>query len=311
MLKSFEVVEPVGTRFSEGWDDILKFQNDQRPAPLVLILRILSGNVDIIHISSGKRRKCRTVYFTERPAQSRRSTYPGLLAAWMSEDTTASDVIRYLRHARNVNHTFYAKIAAEICFCLNGILSGNHISSFVNIYRLVEWTSFAFPNIYFSSSDDFLESYNQIKQMMQDNPNGGELSFIRKSIGTLFAGDPSLDYKYDFIVPSLDLDVCTSLIGQIKHMCDGNRIPIDMGLGDNAFSIKFSDMPSFIITLRNRYFHYDASGRQNIDIDRIHDVDILFSMITEQCLRWYSTVLLKIVARSVGFYASIIAREAA
>lgn len=305
MLKSFTISEPEGIQFSGQWDDILRLQDGRPTSPLVIVLRALSGNVDLVHMSSGKRRKCRTVYFSAKKVNSRRPSYPTTLAKWMSEEIAADDVIRYLRHARGVNRTFYAKIAAEICFCLNALDRSNFISAFVNVYRLVEWTSFAFPNIYFSSSEDFLGSYNELKKMMQENANGGELAFFKKSLRTLFRGDPNLEFTYDFKIPSTDAEVCKTILAQVKGMCDNASIPMEAELDSNVFSIGFLEMPAFIITLRNRYFHYDGSGRQNIDIDKIRDVDILFETVTDPCLRWFSIVLLRVVARSVGFHASV------
>lgn len=305
MLKSFTISEPMGIQFAEEWDDILRLQADRPTSPLVIVLRALSGNVDLVHMSSGKRRKCRTVYFSANKVNSRRASYPTTLAKWMSEEIGADDVIRYLKHARGVNRNFYAKIAAEICFCLNALDRDNYISAFVNVYRLVEWTSFAFPNIYFSSSEDFLGSYNELKKVMQENANGGELAFFKKSLRTLFRGDPNLELTYDFLIPSNDEEVCATILGQVKGMCANASISIEAEPDSNKFSIGFLEMPAFIITLRNRYFHYDGSGRQNIDIDKIRDVDLLFETVTEPSLRWFSTVLLKVVARSVGFHASV------
>lgn len=305
MLKSFAISEPEGNQFAERWDDILRLQDGRPVSPLVIVLRTLSGNVDLVHISSGKRRKCRTVYFSARKVNSRRPSYPTTLAKWMSEEIGAEDVIRYLRYARSVNRNFYAKIAAETCFCLEALDKRNYLSAFVNVYRLVEWTSFAFPNIYFSASDDFLGSYNELKKMMQENANGGELAFFKKSLATLFRGDPNLELTYDFEIPSTDKEVCKTMLGQVKAMCDNAAISIESEPDSNKFTIAFLEMPSFIVTLRNRYFHYDGSGRQNIDIDKIRDIDLLFETVTEPSLRWFSTVLLRVVARSVGFHAAV------
>lgn len=307
MLKSFDISEPEGSRFASKWPEALLVDGTPPIAPLTVILRVLSGNVDLLHKASGKRRKCRTLYFSDDPNLKTRSpSYPSLVASWMAEEITQDDVIRYLKHSKTVNRTFYLKTAAEVCFCINAIETNNYTSAFVSIYRLLEWISVAFPNIYFSSSEDFVGVYEQLKKMLQDNANGGELQFFKKTLALLFDGDIILEYNFDFTVSSTDEDVCKSLTSQLKAVMDSANINIAVNENQNAFALNFKEIPGFIINLRNRYFHYDSSGKKNVDVDNVRDVELMFETVVEPCLRWFALVLLKVVARSVGHHAALV-----
>jgi hypothetical protein len=309
LLKSFSFSEPQNTKFAAEWDEVFHVEKAKAP-PLVALLRVLSGNIDIVHNSSNRRSKCRTIFFTEKvDVKSRHKDFPSLLAKWLSEDLKADDVIKYLKYSQNINRGFYVKLTSEICFCLHSIEQKNYISAFVNLYRAIEWISFAFPNIFFVATDDFVKSYNDMKDMMSDNPKGGELGFFNRTVDVLFDGDPMRDTKFEFNIENNDADVCEAVRSQLKHVMNA-IVKTTEGGASGKFSVEFTDMASFIITLRNRYFHYNNSGIVNIQTDLVRDTDLLFQVVVGPSVRWFAQVLLKIVATRVGSHAAMIRASA-
>ena len=65
-------------------------------------------------------------------------------------------------------------------------------------------------------------------------------------------------------------------------------------------AIKYKDMGSFIISLRNRFFHNLNGGAKNIQSDKIVDSDELFSFINPMAMHWIAMVFLQVTAYSLS-----------
>jgi hypothetical protein len=58
----------------------------------------------------------------------------------------------------------------------------------------------------------------------------------------------------------------------------------------DKISINFIDFHSFIVNLRNRYFHYSNARRDNIGLDEIIESDLLFSMVNKASINYIATI---------------------
>lgn len=59
-------------------------------------------------------------------------------------------------------------------------------------------------------------------------------------------------------------------------------------------------MGSFIITLRNRFFHNLNGGAKNIESNNIVDSDELFSFINPMAMHWIAMVFLQVTSYSLS-----------
>lgn len=63
-------------------------------------------------------------------------------------------------------------------------------------------------------------------------------------------------------------------------------------------------MGSFIINVRNRFFHNLNSSANNIESNRIVDSDEFFSFINPMAMHWVSMVFLEITTHSLSEFQS-------
>lgn len=68
----------------------------------------------------------------------------------------------------------------------------------------------------------------------------------------------------------------------------------------DKLSIKYLEMGSFIITLRNRFFHYLNGGAKNIDSSEIVDSDKLFSIVNPVSMYWLAMIFLGILTHGLN-----------
>ena len=84
----------------------------------------------------------------------------------------------------------------------------------------------------------------------------------------------------------------------ILHICDKNTFDEPRNAENSRISIKFSEFSSFIITIRNRFFHLKNSQDNNIQSVDIVDSDHFFSLINRKCAYFLSLVTLVVIKNS-------------
>ena len=85
----------------------------------------------------------------------------------------------------------------------------------------------------------------------------------------------------------------------IKKACPENLFDSNDTEEPRKIAIKFSEYSSFIINVRNRFFHLFNSGQPNLQSDEILDADFFFSMINKQSVNWLSVILLEVLSFSL------------
>ncbi|MEZ8383525.1 hypothetical protein AB6C98_07480 [Vibrio splendidus] len=268
-----------------------------RDSELLIILRLLSGNVELIHNYSDSVIKSRVNYFSGdlvRPDNWKRD-FPILF----SEDTTAEDISIFIQNTKYVNRSFYSAILAEISQFILHTKRGSHTSAFIYIYRILEKVSYAFPLIYASKTQDFLKSFGQLKELMVGDKEKKELGFFKAFVYMIYKEDSISDTSIDIKINSNDTHVREQMYKSLKEVIDNSIIHEDSNEYD-LLAIKYKDMGSFIINVRNRFFHNLNGGAKNIESDKIVDSDELFSFINPMAMHWIAMVFLQVTSYSLS-----------
>lgn len=275
---------------------------------LLLIVRLLSGAIKVEHISTSKAFHQKENYFTadlQGYSQYWDKRFPQLIA----ENYTLEHFAEYVDSAKLQNKAFYKNILSELAYYFYYQKRGIHSSAFVFLYRALEHVSYAFPLIYASKTDDFSKTFNFLKELMSGDKNAGELGFFKSFIKTVYSDDAIYESSVDFPM-LLDTEAEQSkAFHLLKSLCKGDMIAESTD-SPRLLSIKYIEVGSFIIAIRNRFFHYMNGGAKNIETSNISDVDTLFSLVNKKCLYWLSTVLLAVISHNALEFESIKARIA-
>ncbi len=173
--------------------------------------------------------------------------------------------------------------------------------------------SYAFPMIYSAETNNYYNTFNELSSWFSSKhgDNTGELKFLSNFINCLFDGDELLDSCYDIHLIGDD-----SVKQRIFSMFEQKILPIrdNDSYGQNhvepdVFSVPFKKYHSFLITMRNRFFHYSHSNKNNISLDDIGNAEFLFSLINKISLQYITTLFHAIVWRKLKSEQNIISNQ--
>ena len=275
---------------------------------ILLIVRLLSGSIKLEHTNSSKSIHQKNNYFS--------ADYKGYSQYWdrrfpelIAEDYNSQQFSYFIDTVKHRNRAFYKNILSELSYFFYYQNKGIHSSSFVFLYRALEYVSYAFPLIYVSKTDDFSKTYGFLKDLMSGNKDAGELGFFKSFIKTVYKDDPISESSIDFHMLLDTESEQKKAFNLLKDLCKGEMIA-DSTDSPRVLSIKYTEVGSFIITIRNRFFHYMNGGAKNIESSNIADIDILFSLINKQCIYWLSTVLLAVISHNALEFENVQIRTA-
>jgi hypothetical protein len=280
--------------------DNLKISGSRDPE-ILLILRLLSGSAELTHNFSNKQIKSRTNYFSSNFTAflNWKRDFPKLF----SEDVTAEDISIFIGNTKYINKAFYFGVLSELSHFILHDKKGAHTSAFIYLYRILEKISYAFPLIYSSKSQDFLKSFTQLKELMVGDNEKKELGFFKTFVKTLYKDDSISDTSIDIHINVTNTDVKEQMFKSLKEV-SGDSILHEDTTEFNKLSIKYCEMGSFIINVRNRFFHNLNGGKSNIESNKIVDSDELFSFINPIAMYWLSMVFLEVTAYSLSEFQS-------
>jgi hypothetical protein len=279
----------------------------ERDSELLLIIRLLSGAIDIEYSAREKTVKQRKNYFVSDLKDYKKrwgSKFPLLLG----ENVTSRDLASFVRANKFRNRDFYKGVLAELShFCFYE-KSKSHTTAFVYLYRLLENISYCFPLIYVSKTNDFKRSYSFLRALMAGNKDKGELGFFRTFVDKLYESDPIKETSIDLQIAIDDESLQKSIFSSLKNICE-DRIISENTEEPRQLSIKYCDMGGFLITVRNRFFHYLNDRSQNLEGRNIFDSDLMFSFVNDQGMQWIATVFLGITSYNLSEFQRNISAE--
>lgn len=303
-IKVFQFEESFSVSILEKFPENIIVTGD-KDSSLLLLLRSLSGAIDVSPLLYDKKIKQRRNYFAQNfvgYGSQWRTKFPKLFG----EHINIKDLSDFLYFERQ-NNSFYQSILSELSNFILYEHKASHTTAFVYLYRIVEKISYAFPSIYFSSTDDFLNSFTSLKKLMNDTGGKGELGFFGKFINHLEKSADLSEYSIDIPIqpelnnPDLDLEkVQKSIYKEIKKILDNENIKLTEASNEpRLISIKFCDFGSVIITIRNRFFHNLNDGHDNLQSDKLIDSDIFFAQFNKNAMHWIALVFLQIITSNL------------
>jgi hypothetical protein len=156
--------------------------------------------------------------------------------------------------------------------------------------------------IYASQTIDFKYTYGQLKEYFDTNTGKqkGELGFFKSAVKIIFETNPILETSIDIDFSTLNPDIQRVFHKALTSIIDNQILHEDTRQFDKI-CINFSQVSSFIISLRNRFFHLFNRGDRNLESHEIVDSDLFFSYINEPVISWISTIYVEIIKSLYAF----------
>lgn len=297
--------------FSNGYLNIsndIRFRDESRAknlqlstkSPYCLVLfRVLLGGVKI-DLGNGKSALQQKNYFIlDAPTRQGISintdisrAFPGLGVQDRHGNFLAYTVIKSLDtffHATGTNKGFFEVLLNETSRSIVESRNGNHLSGFVYIYRALEHMSYALPFFHARHATNYVKAFTDLRNLIASGD--GELKFCDKFIGYIFQGEAIFSnhkYKISF-PPTHEQKLEKYLNGFHSKHCSKNP-------GTGLIEVNFLHAFSFLVDIRNKFFHHLSGSNQSASSKEIIDADIFFKPINEIALSIISLVLGKMIS---------------
>jgi hypothetical protein len=198
------------------------------------------------------------------------------------------------------NQDFYNRLLSEISNFVIYQERKSYTTAYVFIYRILELISFSFPLIYASKTSDFKHTYSLLKDFYDNNTGNqkGELGFFKSALGIIFKSNDITSTSVNILFDDLETEIQEKFYHSIFSVIDQSILHEDND-PPSKIAISFLDTSSFIITIRNRFFHLFNRGEKNLESNDILDSDLFFSYLSVPLFSWIVYVLNEILRYSI------------
>lgn len=219
---------------------------------------------------------------------------------YYENDLNLEDYSSYLNQTKFFNKKFYTRLFDELANAVYAEKKEQHSKAFIFIYRAYECLSYAFPMIYAARTEDFIGTYSDLQSWLTPEgkeKNVGELRFHRKFLEKIYKDQAEVSLFLDINITGEDyekekiFDVLTKKVMGWKNEDQYSQGTVKF----NKVSIGFLEFHTFIVHLRNRFFHYSNGNQSNITAADILDSDYFFSLVNERCLHYISKIFHTVV----------------
>ncbi|WP_312482279.1 hypothetical protein [Sphingobacterium multivorum] len=295
MSKLFQLSE---LNFSEGFLIGESFRLTETTPSSYNILRIIVGNAIITNIDIDESTEMTENFLARWYEFSENKPFEENLAKILNDSIEISDLNSFFfdRRYNLKNREFFVRLENEFCNFLTYENKGSHTTGFVFLYRILEVISFSFPLIYASKTYDFKHTYGLLKEIFDSN-NGsskGELGFLKSAIQVIFKESDLMTTSVD-IELNEDFEKDEKIYAAIKNVVKDPNIFHGDTVENTKICICFGHVSSFIIILRNKFFHLFNRGDKNLESHEIIDPDYFFSKINKQLFSWICVVYLEVL----------------
>lgn len=274
--------------------------NSQDNTHEAILIRLFSGTINFSNIElNTKQIKQRTNYFLftcNTNYKVNKTVLENINPLYSN-----TDINRYF--SLSMNKKFFEELVHELSCSIYFKSMKQFTTSFIHIYRFLEHISITFPLHYTSISNDYNNSFGELKQLFSESGNGGGLKFHKIFMTKLFdQNDTTLPYHstisldYSFLDQTNFDNIKKSFITVIsseKSLKIG-----DFNFSNKIITFKFNLMHDLIITFRNRFFHSLVSQPHNISSIYFVSEDF-FRVFNEYALNWLGYLFNEITEKRI------------
>lgn len=255
-----------------------------------LLMRLLLGTAKV---SRGNTRGKQAIDYSSLPAISQTKPPAVAVKDFLTSYSIGGNVGRFVTVTRGDNREFYKEILSEFLNFQIQTLRGSNASAFVFLYRILERLSYSVPLLYTSTQSDFKGTFRDLKAILNADVDG-ELGLFKKFLGKGRFIDPiklQVAQRVSFSsVSGYGLQYYALTEQRFKKFVSKDQNTLEV-------EIKFSDIPEFLITIRNRFFHSrTGDGKENITTIEMPDPDEYFEKVNPVIASFLAIVALQTMA---------------
>ena len=267
----------------------------------VLLLRLLTGTLDIRSSATGQLTKARTNFSRLDFSLNTRLSAKMILDPFDSEGIKRANVLRYYSSCVTYgNRSLWKRFFLELCNYVCQRNANAHSLAFVHAYRSLELISYCFPLVFAAKSRSYEKTYVDLKRFFSGSDK--ELSFFIKFVNNhLFGDNLILDQHLPVAINDSEPWLREQYFGLLKKRCDENNgIPLISASPFTEIVITRRGLLKLTIDIRNRYFHLlTGDHNENIGSDELFEADRFFSLINDKVINWLAVIYFEILRSSV------------
>lgn len=250
------------------------------PSKEAILFRLLLGTLNISHNFDTFKIKQRTNYSILGRKKVSRLTHLSVFDCKVT--LTDFDAVNAYFNKNRINTSFFSELLAEFSYYFYQSSKNAHMAAFIHLYRALEHLSYAFPLLYAKKSNDYKGTFSAMQSFFSNDSNASELKLFKEFQKTLIATSVLQNGQVHFDCNTHDPDLTSKTIQVLMSISVG----LDVTNNGTQVSIYYKDFFSFILNLRNRFFHLLlGSERKNISSKEIYP-DLLFKIVNEDIANW-------------------------
>lgn len=291
----FSYSEPLSVRFLNPLPEELHISGTT--CSEALLIRLLTGTIDIHHITDNRSYKARTNYSNLTYVEQDRISSRPIRDCFDSENI--NKIGEYLLSNNRSNKSFNETLLLESTHLVIAKSNKNYLSAFVHLYRLLEFISYSFPLFHTSKSNNYFGSFTDLQKYFTDS--GGELKFLIRFVNNLFENKPEILLLAEFNIPGTSTEIRSELYRSIKRILGQKQSYITYNDSLYQFHVGYKNLIDLIVFIRNRYFHFSTgTGMKNFKSSEIIDPNLFFEIIIDNSFNWISRIYFEILTDSIS-----------
>lgn len=192
------------------------------------------------------------------------------------------------------NEDFYKLIEFELINCLVAKSRERYLEAFLFLYRIIEGVSYSIPLMYVSKSRSFNKTYKSLQKFIPKKESEGELAFFKNFMESHWSDSWFYNITFDLAMDVIDIEEMRPVYYALYLDKAGKNV-LD-STEDEEIKMSFIQFYSFMIELRNRYFHFlQGSWQNNIKTSQVVYPDLFFKPIMDLAVNWIAVVLFEVM----------------
>lgn len=265
-------------------------QLDEQTKAESLLIRLLSGTIDLEHGYKGEKIEQRINYGILPYQEVIRVSAKPIRLCYSPK--SLNDLHDYLVDNLQ-NNNYVESILTEVSHYFVAKENENHLSCFIHLYRLLEFISYSFPLAHASKASNIYGTFESLKEYF--HKEGKELAFLKKFVNILFKDKPELNLTFEINITGITADIQKKIYQTFKRITAPKQDYITYDDTLFQLSLEYKNLIDLVVFLRNRYFHFAMGGTKNIKTSDIIDPDYFFEHINDGLLNWIYVIYSEII----------------
>ncbi len=299
-FQQFKYKECLSTRSVNALPNYLVVKHNSNDE--VLLLRLMTGTLEIQNMTSGKKFIQKTNYSKFDFESNSILSAKTIIDVFKNESVKLSLVEEYYKNCfKYGNRTLFKNLLLELTNFFHQKENKSDALAFLHLYRAVELISYCFPLYFASKSSSYEKTYLSLKEYFTKVE--GELNFFKKFVNEhLFKNDTTiLDIHLPIAIYAPNATLQENYFKAIIKLCEDNKsINLISSTPFNEIVITRRGVTSLIYDLRNRYFHLlTGDFNHNFSSGELPEINYFYKNVNDIIINWIAQIYFEILLTTI------------